>query len=67
MTLDKFKGATYLSMFDIFNDWQQMAEKRKNGELTEDEYNAWRYNFPRAKAKQAKAALDESRAEKDNA
>ena len=46
LRLDKFKGATYLSMFDIFCAWHEVAVKLKNGEITEDEYNAWRYNYP---------------------
>jgi len=42
---DKTKGSIYHPLFDIFNTWRQKAEKLKNGEITEDEYNAWRYNF----------------------
>jgi len=38
---------TYVSMFDMFYAWQQEAEKLKNGEITEDEYNTWRYNYPK--------------------
>ena len=49
LRLDKFKGDTYLSMFDMFSAWQQEAERLKNGEITEDEYNTWRYNYPRSR------------------
>ena len=51
LTLDKSKGITYLSMLDIFSAWQQEAEKLKNGEITADEYNVWRYNYPHGKSK----------------
>ena len=47
LRLDKFKGTTYLSMFDIFSAWHQKSEKLKRGEITKDEYDAWRYNYPR--------------------
>jgi len=47
LRLDKSKRMTYVSMFDMFLAWQQEAEKLKNGEITEDEYNTWRYNYPR--------------------
>ena len=47
LRLDKTKGITYLSMFDIFSAWQREAEKLKNGEITKEEYDAWRYNYPR--------------------
>jgi transcriptional regulator with XRE-family HTH domain len=46
LRLDKFKGTTYLSMFDIFHAWQQEAEKLRKGEITKEEYDAWRYNYP---------------------
>ena len=52
LRLDKFKGMTYLSMFDMFNAWQQEAEKLRNGEITKEEYDAWRYNYPQGIAGQ---------------
>jgi len=42
---DKTKSSIYPTLFEILNTWRQEAEKLKNGEITEDEYNAWRYNF----------------------
>ena len=42
---DKTRSNIYPTLFDIFDTWRQEAEKFKNGEITEDEYNAWRYNF----------------------
>ena len=63
LTLDKSKGMTYVSMFDIFHKWKKEADKLKNGEITEDEYNTWRYTYPRIEAERTKAALDERRKE----
>jgi hypothetical protein len=34
-------------MYDIFSAWQVQAEKLKNGEITQEEYNDWRYNYPK--------------------
>ena len=45
LTLDNTKSSIYPTLFEILNTWRQEAEKLKNGEITEDEYNAWRYNF----------------------
>ena len=42
---DKTKSSIYHTLFDIFDTWRQEAEKLKNGEITEDEYNTWRYNY----------------------
>ena len=65
LTLDKFKGTTYLSMFDKFSAWQREAEKLKNGEITKEEYDAWRYNYPKVEAERTTTALDAHRAEKE--
>jgi transcriptional regulator with XRE-family HTH domain len=64
ITLDKH-SKSYLSMFDIFSAWQAQAERLKNGEITADEYNDWRYNYPKGEAEWTKAALDQIRAEKE--
>ena len=53
ITLDKSKGMTYVSMFDIFNAWRKESDKLKSGEITKDEYNAWRYNYPKSQIKKS--------------
>ncbi|MDR2546750.1 MAG: helix-turn-helix domain-containing protein [Lachnospiraceae bacterium] len=46
LRLDKNKGTTYHSMFDIFNAWNEMAAKLKSDEITKAEYDQWRYRYP---------------------
>ena len=46
LRLDKSRGMTYLSMFDMFSAWKQEAEKLRNGDIIKEEYDAWRYNYP---------------------
>ena len=46
LRLDKSKDTTYLSLLDMFSAWQHEAEKFRNGEITKEEYNTWRYNYP---------------------
>lgn len=65
LTLDKSKSNTYLSMFKMLSAWQQEAEKLKNGEITKEEYDAWRYTYPEVEAERTKAALDARRTEKN--
>ncbi len=48
--LDKGMGTNYLKMFDMFSAWQEQAEKFKNGEITKEEYDNWRYNYPESVA-----------------
>ena len=61
LRLDKFKGTTYLSMFDIFSSWLQEAEKLNNGEITKERYDSWRYNYPRIELERTKDAIDVER------
>lgn len=63
--LDKGMGSNYLTMLEMFSAWQEEADKLKSGEITKDEYDAWRYNYPKAAAEWTKAELDVLRAEKD--
>ena len=44
--LDKGMGANYISMFEMFSAWKEQAEKLKNGEITKEEYDRWRYRYP---------------------
>jgi len=47
LRLDKAKGTAYVSMFELFSVWQGEAEKLKSGVTTKEEYDAWRYNYPK--------------------
>ena len=49
LRLDKIKGTTYLSMFDMFHDWQEQSAKLESSEITKEEYDHWRYNYPNVK------------------
>lgn len=64
LRLDKSKGMTYVGMFDMFMAWQKEAEKLKAGEITKEEYDYWRYNYPRIEAERFKADIDALRAAK---
>ena len=46
---DKTKGTAYLSMFDMFHEWQEQSAKLESGEITKEEYDQWRYNYPNVK------------------
>ncbi|NLK36099.1 MAG: transcriptional regulator, partial [Gracilibacteraceae bacterium] len=60
----KSKGTPYLSMYDMFSTWQKEYDKFKRGEITKDEYDDWRYNYPQIEAKRAKQRLDALHAER---
>ena len=33
-------------MFVMLNDWRNQAENIKNDEISKDEYDDWKYNYP---------------------
>ena len=65
LILDK-ESKSYLHMLDIFNAWSNESEKLKSGEISKEEYDQWRYNYPRMEAARTKEHLDALRAEKNN-
>lgn len=49
LRLDKTNGTTYLSMSDMFREWQEQSAKLESGKITKEEYDQWRYNYPNVK------------------
>ena len=39
-------GKTYPAMFEIFSAWNEIAKKYKDEQITKDDYDQWRYNYP---------------------
>ena len=44
--LDK-DSSDFLNMVEMFRAWEQQAAKLRSGEITREEYDNWRYNYPR--------------------
>jgi len=61
--LDKSRETSYLNMFNMLHAWQQEAEKLKSGEITKEDYDHWRYTYPKMEAECTKAVLDAQRTE----
>lgn len=63
LVLDR-ESKTYASMFDIWGAWSNEAEKFKNGEISKEEYDDWRYNYPHIETERTEERLNTLRAEK---
>ena len=37
---------SYKSMYDMLHAWQQQSKKLENGEISNEEYDDWRYKYP---------------------
>ena len=47
LRLDKSKGKSYHSMFEMLSAWAEQAKKLEDGEITREDYDRWRYNYPK--------------------
>lgn len=61
--INRQNGSTFAKMTGLLEPWEEMAQKYRNGEITREEYDQWRYNYPRSEAERNEAAR---RALKDN-
>lgn len=63
LSLDK-TSKSYSSMFEMFDTWQREYEKFQNGEISKEDYDQWRYTYPKMEADRFKQAIDEIREKK---
>lgn len=56
LRLDKSSKA-YLGMSQMLDAWQEQAAKLKAEEITKEEYDQWRYNYPKLDTKQRWAKI----------
>lgn len=62
--LDKNRGTSYISLPERFAAWQKEAEKYRNGEISKEEYDHWRYTYPEVEVQLTKESLDKIHVEK---
>ena len=43
---DESRPECFTNLYSTLNDWNEMKEKLKQGEITEAQYDYWRYNYP---------------------
>ena len=46
LRLDKGMSSNYTTMFEMFSAWKEQSENLKNGEISKEKYDNWRYNYP---------------------
>ncbi|HEM2113413.1 TPA: transcriptional regulator, partial [Listeria monocytogenes] len=60
LKLDK-NSKSFHTLYDSFLSWQKEAEKFENEEITLEEYNHWRFNYPKVEAEKTKSKRDQSK------
>lgn len=64
LRLSKNKKNTYLSMFDMFFAWNEVSKKFKDEQISKEEYDNWRYNYPKGTIEDSKVMLENYRKRK---
>ncbi len=47
MYADPRKGTDAAELSEMLNAWAEQSEKYHNGDINRDEYDKWRYNYPK--------------------
>lgn len=47
MRVDSRKGKDAAELFEMLNAWAEQAEKYHNGDISREDYDKWRYNYPK--------------------
>lgn len=59
--LDKDNRTENITMLEMVTAWQKQAEKYRSGEISKEEYDNWRYNYPTDIVEQTNVSLDKMR------
>jgi len=57
---------TDMSLLNMISEWKEEAVKLSNGEITKDEYDNWRYTYPKVDIERTRLAIDDARKKGDN-
>lgn len=55
--INRQNGSTFAKMTGLLEPWEEMAQKYRNGEITREEYDQWRYRYPRSEAERNGSAI----------
>ena len=47
LCVDPRKGRNAAELSEMLTAWAQQAEKLRNGEINREDYDKWRYNYPK--------------------
>ena len=65
LRLDR-QSKSYPQMFDLFYSWNRITQKLRRGEITKDEYDEWRYHYPKLESERFRNEVLALRQEKSS-
>ncbi len=54
LRLSKTNNSSYQSMYNMFSAWNHTFKKYKDEQITKEEYDQWRYTYPKALVEETK-------------
>ncbi len=48
--INRQNGSNFVKMTGLLKPWEEMAQKYRNGEISREEYDDWRYRYPKSEA-----------------
>lgn len=54
--VNRQNGSLYQTMTGLLKPWEEIAHKYRNGEISREEYDHWRYYYPKSEAERNEAA-----------
>ncbi|MCM1506365.1 MAG: helix-turn-helix domain-containing protein [Ruminococcus flavefaciens] len=54
--VNRQNGSMYTKMTGLLTPWEEMAQKYRNGEITREEYDDWRYRYPKSETERNESA-----------
>ena len=64
--INRQNDSNFAKMTGLLEPWEEMAQKYRNGEISREEYDQWRYRYPRYEAKRDEEALCKLKEENKN-
>ena len=61
--INRQNGSTFAKMTGLLEPWEEMAQKYRNGEISREEYDQWRYRYPRSEAERNEKSIKEHKGE----
>ena len=58
LSLKKFDNPSYPQLFDNFTAWYEQASKLREGQISKEEYDEWRYHYSMKDSSGITASVD---------
>lgn len=61
LTVNNANNPSFMELYERLSAWQKEKEKLQNGEITKEEYDNWRYTYPKIEVERTHKRLKERR------